>query len=50
MKIMHNLYELINKRVYVYVIIFPTYDLMVQDTGTFVTLFQRILVFHIPYP
>lgn len=47
--IMHNLHEFIHIRNYVYVIQLPTYNLIVQNTGKFVTLFQRIhyYTFHI---
>lgn len=45
---MDNLHDFIYIRVDVYVIQFPTYDLIVWDTGKFVTLFPRISILHIP--
>lgn len=47
MKKMYNLHDVIDMRVNVYVIKFPTHDLTLQDSGKFVTMFQRISVFHI---
>lgn len=47
--IMHNLHEFIHIRNYVYVIQLPAYNLVVRDTGKFVTLFQIISHLHVPY-
>lgn len=49
MKKMHYLHEFIDMLVDVYVIKFPTLDLILQDSGKFVTMFQRISVFHTLY-